>query len=163
LYTVSKKNCIQFPKQKMAKLEITITQSDLDRAFAGITDRANNLAPALDEVGQYLLLETRDRFDKEVDPEGRAWAELKPKTIERKRKKGRQLGKLKEFGTLRDTINYQVNGNSLSIGSPQKYAKFHQQPQGPGKGIIPRRAFLGINDRNEQRIIQIIRDYLLDG
>jgi phage virion morphogenesis protein len=138
-----------------------------------LAQRASNLAPALRSIGEYMLLQTRNRFDSSTDPNGKAWKPLAESTIRakersrnRKQKRGakRLLKKtranptdiLKDVYLLRDTITYQIEGRGqLAIGSPQRYAKFHQMGLG-----VPRRAFLGVNRADRAEIASILADHI---
>jgi phage virion morphogenesis protein len=140
-----------------------------------LAQRASNLAPALRSIGEYMLGQTRDRFDSSTDPEGKAWKPLAESTIRakersrnRKQKRGakRLLKKtranptdiLKDTFLMRDSVVYQIEGRGqLAIGSPQRYAKFHQMGLG-----VPKRAFLGVSADDRKEIGLIILSHLGD-
>lgn len=124
-------------------------------------------------MGEYMLLQTRNRFDTSTDPDGNAWAPLAPSTIrakERSRNRRQKRGAkrlykrtranptdiLKDTFQLRDTITYQVSGGELAIGSPMRYAKFHQL----GTGRIPKRKILGVSSADKVEIQAILADHL---
>ena len=138
-----------------------------------LAQRASNLTPALRSIGEYMLLQTRNRFDTSTDPDGKAWKPLAASTIRakersrsRKQKRGakRLLKKtranpsdiLKDSFLLRDTITYQIESRGqLAIGSPQRYAKFHQMGLG-----VPKRAFLGVNQADKVEIATILAEHI---
>jgi phage virion morphogenesis protein len=137
-----------------------------------LAQRASNLTPALRSIGEYMLGQTRNRFDTSTDPEGKAWKPLAASTIRakersrsRKQKRGakRLLKKtranpsdiLKDSFLLRDTISYSIGNGYLAIGSPQKYAKFHQMGLG-----VPERVLLGVSRADRAEIASILADHL---
>jgi phage virion morphogenesis protein len=143
------------------------------KRLAFMAQRASNLTPALRSIGEYMLGQTRNRFDSSTDPEGKAWKPLAASTIRakersrsRKQKRGakRLLKKtranpsdiLKDSFLLRDSITYQIESRGqLAIGSPQRYAKFHQLGLG-----VPKRAFLGVNQADKVEIATILAEHI---
>lgn len=113
-----------------------------------LAELATNLKPALDEIGDYLVSETTQRFTDSVSPDGQDWKAVK------------RGGKpLVDKGHLRDSINYQTDNTSVEIGSNLIYAAIHQLGGQTGRGhkttIVPR-PFLGINFKDEQEIGDIL-------
>jgi len=75
-------------------------------------------------------------------------------------------------GTLRSSINYEVSdfdkGFKLSVGTWVPYAVYHEQPEGPGVGIIPKRAFLApaLEDQTKpflENVDKYLTDFLEQG
>jgi phage gpG-like protein len=162
-------------------------------------DRANNLGPMLKEIGQDMAESTQRRFDTLIGPDGQPWAPNAESTFDaylskfaRPRNKDGTLSKsgqqrkagkkplTGELGALRGTINYQVQGNAVSIGSPQFYAPYQQEGTKPhtivarqAKALafggvvvrkvnhpgIPARPFLGFSDQDQADILDIVRSY----
>ena len=119
-----------------------------------------NLEPAFAEIGEYLIESTQERFKLEVAPNGELWAPLAPETLARK---GGDDRILQQSGIMRDTLNYQIAGKTLTFGSNQEYAATHQF--GREDDGIPARPFIGLttgpwNDADE--IIAILQDHLQD-
>lgn len=111
----------------MATLKIEISDADVQRALRGLEQRASNFRPALESIGQYLLLRTRERFDQERGPDGRPWQPLSPRTVQRKARSRTALrGILKQSGKLRDTISYRVGSREVVLAAAQKYGGLHQ-------------------------------------
>ena len=84
-----------------------------------ITDALNRLfaigedpRPALDAIGRLLETKIRQGFDMSTDPYGRPWAPLKI----------RHGQPLRDIGHLMQSISYQVEGNSVEIGTDRPYA-----------------------------------------
>lgn len=112
------------------------------------------------ETNELLLRRTLDRFDREVDPDGKPWPALADTTLERRRRAGGYPGKAKlvQTGELRASIQLirggegtiftntgaggriGIEGDEELIGK----ARAHQR----GLNNIPVRRFLGIG-RND--------------
>jgi phage virion morphogenesis protein len=153
-------------------LKISGSESAVKR-LSLLAAKAKNLRPAQRAIGEYMLLQSRTRFDLSQAPSGAAWKPLAEATIRakersknRKQRRGaKKLYKrtranpsdiLKDTFTLRDTITYQIEGAELAIGSSLKYAKYHQL----GTGRAPKREFLGVNQADRQEIKRIVADHL---
>jgi phage virion morphogenesis protein len=167
---------------------ITITYDDraeLD-ALRELAARAVNLRPALLEIGEDLMPNTKDRFRTSTGPDGQRWAANSETTIlahltgvkgaygkkAGMTQKGMTalLGKkpLVQGGYLQDTLNYQVDGDTLLLGSPQPYAavqQFGAKKGSLGKGApwgdIPARPFLGVSDADQRSILETLGHYLV--
>jgi phage virion morphogenesis protein len=143
------------------------------KRLSALTAKAANLRPAMQSIGEYMLRQTRGRFDSSTAPGGSPWAPLAASTIaaktksrDRKQKRGaKRLYKrtranpgdiLKDTFLLRDTITYQVEGDQVAIGTPQRYGVFHQL----GTKRMRARVFLGVSVADRVEIQAIIRDYL---
>jgi phage virion morphogenesis protein len=156
----------------MAQIQFTVTDSELQAALGEIADRATDLTPALNDLGEYLVRKTRQRFDTSTAPDGTRWAPLAERTKKAKQRRattGRPYRTranpgdiLKDTFTLRDSITYQVaNPQSLAIGTNIEYGIYHQSTQPRTK--IPYRPFLGLDAADREEAIDIIRDHLSPG
>ncbi|NKF51370.1 phage virion morphogenesis protein [Shewanella sp. WXL01] len=134
-----------------------------EAAFARLARQADNLSPALADVGEFLVESTQQRFVDQQAPDGTPWPELSSVTLERK-KRGDRI--LTESGTLADTIHYQLFGDLLQVGSNQEYAAIHQfggvtsAKSMFGSQEMPQREFLGIAPFEEQEVADIITAHL---
>lgn len=90
--------------------------------LSGMVDAAANLRPAMDRVGAMLMTSVDMRFERETGPDGAPWAALRPSTIARKAKAGRER-KLQWNGALRRSITRQVGSTSVTVGSNLAYAR----------------------------------------
>jgi len=145
---------------------VTITHNipQAQQGLATLARKAGTIKPALKTIGETLVNSTRDRWDKEVDPQGNKWQALKASTLKRKAKKKKSLKILLQDDHLRFNINPQVEENSLIVGSPEKYAAVHQLGGPAGrKGRqfhMPARPFLGISKQDEADILDDITQHL---
>lgn len=150
----------------MAQIGIKLQFAEAIAALTGITDRANDFSPALADIGESLLLSTRQRFDNEVNAEGIDWRPLLPKTIKAKqrrintgkpyRTRAQATSILKDTFTLRDSITYLVEPTVLKVGTNVEYATYHQNAKNPQR----RREFLGLDKVDQLTIAQTLSDYL---
>lgn len=137
-------------------LKINFETSDLRSALEKLQRRAENLRPALHEIGEYLLEATEDRFTEQVDPAGRPWAPLSPGYKKRKRRQQDLI--LVLDGYLKGTLAKRVRAARLEIGSNRVYAATHQL--GDERRNIPARPFLGLAEADKAEILAILADHL---
>jgi phage virion morphogenesis protein len=148
----------------MANITVRIDDAALRKAIDRVIDHMADLTPAMQDIGEYMLGATRDRFDTETAPDGSKWAALSPRYAARKARMRNALkGILTRRGTLRDTIRYKASRSDVVIGSDRPYAAIHQLGGQAGRGkraTIPARPFLGISADDQAEIIKILGDYL---
>lgn len=129
---------------------IKFDSTALDYLLIRIVNKLGDLAPAYRNLGEYMQLRTRDRFDGEYGPGRAQWKPLKPSYLAYKRRKGLMTGINKRRGLLRDTMTYQADRNQLLFGSPQDYAEY----------VEGARPWLGLDDRDTTEIGEILYEYL---
>jgi phage gpG-like protein len=160
----------------MAGFSIKVDSTSINKALGDLSGRLNNLEPAFRDVGEYMLRATRSRFDTQSEPSGKRWVPLSPRTIKAKERRkygdkkktraGKLIAKTKanptdillDTFTLRDTINYQADGQGVRIGSPLVKARALQL--GYPKRNLPPRPFLGLSAADEQEIVEIFKDHI---
>ena len=172
----------------MSLITIEVDDAGFREALRLLRDRVESLAPAMKEIGEDLTESTKQRFATSTAPDGTRWAENSETTLLRLlfgragmlskgetatggrtlTKKGMTglVGKKPLIGETRNlssTITYQVvdGGNTLLVGSPEKYASTHQFGAKQGAygstrrgapipwGDIPARPFLGLSSDDE--------------
>lgn len=132
--------------------------------------RKTALPPLTDEIGGLLLKRTMERFDRQVDPDGKPWRPLAPATVLRRRQLG--LGpepKLVRTRALRDSIKlirgsvpgstYTNTGAGVRIGieDPEIAEYGAVQNRGDKAGRIPARRFLGIGRLDVKAVDSLLR------
>lgn len=123
-----------------------------------------NLSPALRDIGETLKESTHKRFETYTGPDGVMWEANSDVTYDRKA--DRSGIPLTDYGTLGNTIDYQLLGNDgVQIGSPMEYAAMMQfggtKEEFPNLwGDIPGRPFLGISEQDKSDILAIIQRHL---
>lgn len=120
---------------------ITTNAAEVIAILRGVAARTANARPALERIAERQASRTMLQImaDKD-DPEGREWAPWQPSTrAERERKGNAGLGLLWDEGTLLQSINVQVNAQSMAVGTNSPYAPYLQD----GTKKMPARPFLG--------------------
>jgi phage gpG-like protein len=106
----------------MSDLKITTDTAGLAASFARAGNVGVDIPDTLHEMGGALRAATIDRFQTETAPGGVKWLPLARSTA--RRKKSAKI--LVMRGHLRNSINAQVSGFLLEVGSPLPYAGVHQ-------------------------------------
>lgn len=104
-------------------LEFEIDLSAI-RAIGETAKRLQDFRAPLAESGAWLERSTKDRFDKEEDPEGKPWAPLAKSTLQKK--KTRAI--LRESGILAASITTRgLRPNEVRVGTSIFYGIYHQE------------------------------------
>jgi phage virion morphogenesis protein len=166
-------------------MEARIDDHALMAYLAKVENRCIDMTPAMKAIGEYMLRATDQRFTDEEDPEGKAWTPHAAITraLAYRRKGGKtHTAKRKQVSAaflryaasrkilteghyLRRSIHYVADRDSVVIGTPPDipYAAIHQfgGKAGRGKKVkIPARPYLGINDRDRAKAVQIMKQYI---
>jgi phage virion morphogenesis protein len=135
----------------------------LRAALEELIRRAENLQPAFADIGEALLLSHRERWDDQVDPEGKHWAALSSDYAQSQRKReSRGKDKILVLDTfLRDTsLNYAAERSGLMFGTDSVYAATHQF--GDADRNIPARPFIGLSDDDLENARKVITELLME-
>ena len=116
-----------------------------------ILDKLQNSQPMLGRMAAYQERSTKLNFARQSDPDGKAWAPLSTRTLQRKR----SGSILRETSALVNSVSSQVAGNSAIISAGQSYGIFHQT----GTSKMPQRRFLGFGDRDIEEHQKIAREF----
>ena len=152
----------------MAGASITIELNGLSNSIDIINSmlrKADNLEPAMADIGEMLLLSHQERNAKQQAPDGTPWAELSQTT--QKIKPRHQTSPLRLNDILLNQLLYQANDSGLEFGSNMIYAAMHQfgGTTAPNSMIpnkeIPARPFIGLSADDEAMVIETVEDYLL--
>ncbi|WP_339863191.1 phage virion morphogenesis protein [Paremcibacter congregatus] len=112
------------------RTHLELDDADLQRMFSGLLSMGQNLAPVLDEIGAYVEMSTKERFESNIAPDGTPWTPSHRAQAEG----GRTL--LNE-GHLRDSINRApASQDEVVVSTNLIYAAIHQT----GGTIVPRSA-----------------------
>ncbi|WP_373100802.1 MULTISPECIES: phage virion morphogenesis protein [Pasteurellaceae] len=118
-------------------------------------------------LGETLKKLHQQRFEAEVDPQGKEWQPLSP--ITQQIKGNNKI--LKQDGYLSQKTTYNYDDNRLEFGSDAKYARLHQfggtiTPKSAKrlkfgksnvfakKAVIPARPWLGVSSSDEQKLLK---------
>lgn len=148
---------------------VTINDDDVQKAIKKALRQTSDLSPALKAIGEHLVESTTDRFIDQQDPSGNPWEPLSVTTFKLRAKKGISDSDIL-VGTgleeLSKSINYQVTGNDLYVGSNKVYAAIHQFGGETGAGswfsgaVIPARPFIGLSDDDRDEVLETLKEHL---
>lgn len=140
-------------------ITITVNDTQVQAALARLQQRVGNMAPAMQDIGEYMVEATKARFAQSKAPDGTPWAPNKPSTLARylgkygssykkdgtlSKKGAARAGSKKplmgETGTLSSAIYSKPGATSVMLGSAQVYSAVQQ--------FGTRQGALGRNKRN---------------
>ncbi len=150
-----------------------------DTVTSGLTRLAaqmGDLTPVMEQIGEYMVMSTKERFKKGTSPEGAKWAPKSATTLARYgARKSNRVDTRPLFGPsgmLSSQIFHEAGPDSLEVGSNLIYAAVQQFGAGKGQfgnmtngspipwGNIPARPFLGISPEDETNILALIADFI---
>jgi phage virion morphogenesis protein len=143
----------------MAGSFIAISHHGVADAFellAKLYQKTGDLSEPLADIGEGLLLSHRDRWDAQETPEGEPWAPLSEKYRARKPRHADEVLRLND--DLRDTLDYQVDPQTLYFGTPMVYGAAHQF--GRPEINLPERRALGLSDSDHEFVLVTLEMYL---
>lgn len=144
-------------------LQITVHgDKEVEKFFASLLQP--NLDEMLDDIGALVVSQTQSRIaDEKEDPSGTPWADWTDRYAQT-RHGGHSL--LQGDGTLLNSINHQVIGGAVEVGSNLVYAGHHQFGSKKGKtgrgSGVPARPFLGVSPDNRDEIEDLVNDFIRD-
>lgn len=141
----------------MADPIISLTYDDkaIQEQLRKLVKKTSDPTPVMNEIGQALLLSTDQRFEKEVDPDGKPWKANTPYTRRLKKAKGYIDKILQASGRGRASINYAATKDRVAVGTNVGYMKKHQLGED-----VEQRKFLGISKEDSVEIGIILDEYL---
>ena len=155
-----------------ATLHVEIDDARVRATLDRLKEAGADLRPVMEDVGEYLLRTTRERFRDQEDPDGSPWAPLSPGYKARKRRKQNMVLTLN--GYLGGGLVYRADSGSVVVGSPSIHAGTHQFGASTGAfgttsrgspipwGDIPARPFFGLSSEDEWEVLEILTDHLID-
>jgi len=130
-----------------------------------LADNSKDLSDPLNSIKNLLLSSVQENFDDEGRP--KKWKDLADSTKAARQKKNKWPGPILNVeGDLSSSINAQVDGNSILVGSGLPYARIHDLGGMAGKGKkvkIPQREFLVFQDEDRKEAREILLEHLLGG
>lgn len=154
---------------------VKLTAHGFEAVDAALLERIQAVrdpTPAQRQIGEYLDLAHRQRWDRAQAPDGAPWAPLSPVTVARKTAKGRPLGILVQSTMLRDTLRWAIQGRELVFGTDRPYGAAMQFGLARGAagrtrrgtpipwGDIPARPWLGLSEADRQEALAIVRRHI---
>lgn len=140
------------------------------KAIAQLED----MTPIYQDIGEYMIRATKERFQRGVSPSGAAWAPKSAATLERYKRLGygAKTRPLHLSGALSSTVQKHVSRDGAVIGSSLVYAGVMQDGAAKGAfgsdrrgrpipwGRIPARTWLGISTEDERAIVETVDETL---
>ena len=126
-------------------------------------NKAEDLVPFYDRVGEYAVLKTQERLrHTKISPDGSTWAPWAPFTLEGRMLKGNVgQGLLWDTGTLIHDICFEVDGNfEVSVGT---YLDYGLQLQEGIAGTQEPRPWLGWDEEDKAAILGFATEYFVTG
>lgn len=153
---------------------VDVQDAEVRRVLDGALAAAEDLSPAMDEIGGHLVAAVQRRFELGRGPDGKPW---KPsRRVEESQGVARTLV---DNGDLSRFWSHRPHADSVEVGSSVIYAAIHQFGgtirakkgkalafgSGAGKVLrksvtIPARPFLGLDADDEAEIAAILRDHI---
>lgn len=147
-------------------IDIQLDDREVQAALRRLQKRLGDLTPVMREIGELIVERAKQRFEASTGPDGQKWERNAPSTVAAYLKQyggsykksgglskagaARAAGKkplIGETKQLMDTLHYQAGGDSVTVGSPMRYAAIHQFGGQAGRGkkvTIPARPFLPV-------------------
>lgn len=158
----------------MTQIRIEIDDDAARAALERLAELGGNLRPAMEDIGELLIVRTRERFAASTGPDGTPWAPKSPVTLERYRARRVNAPKplIGESRRLSSEIHKRVGDNEVSVGSALIYAAVQQLGAARGAfgrtargapipwGRIPARPFLGLSTQDRADIVDILVEHL---
>ena len=138
-------------------LKITLNDNQAIQKLTGIASQLQHPRKLYGLLGETLKKIHAARFEAEVEPTGKRWQALSPRTKALKAKRGKSTKILRQDGYLADRTAYNYDDKGVEFGSDAKYARLHQFGGNAGRGKqvkIPARPWLGIGDRDGEKLLK---------
>lgn len=148
----------------------------LSPALTALAEAMSDMTPVMQDIGEYMIKATRERFPKGEAPDGSKWARKSPATLAaygaRKSNRVDARPLYGPTGLLSQQFSYAADPDGVEWGSNRIYAAVMQFGAGKGAfgttsrgsaipwGNIPARPFIGVSDEDETQIFSIISEYL---
>jgi len=154
----------------MARINVEIASGEAQQAISGMADVLANPRLVFEDIGEYVIESTKQRFNKGIAPSGVPWAPNRPTTLARKKGTRPLIGNSGRLG--REIIKF-VADNSVEIGSALEYAAVMHFGAKQGQfgtstrggpipwGNIPARVIFGLSEDDVRAVVDIVEEHLL--
>ncbi len=145
------------------------------QALREAIDQLQDMTPVYEDIGEYMIEATRERFRTGTAPDGTKWAPKSEATLARYKRLGYgTLGKplIGPLRALSTQILKFVSRDGVVIGSALIYSRVMQDGAAKGAfgndarghpipwGRIPARQWLGISAQDATNIVEIVEEHL---
>lgn len=143
------------------EIKVNIQDKEIQQELKKLQSNLTNTKPLLSQIGYTLIDQVEENFEEESFF-GKKWTPSK-----RAKKEGEKT--LQDTAHLASSIDFEVSGNTLTVGTNVEYAPIHQFGGKAGRGrkaIIEARPFLPIAPdtkelpkRSEDEILEVVRGF----
>ena len=134
-------------------LQFDIDASDVLRVTGSLVEKLADFKKPLTDSSLFMERQTKQRIIKQQDPDGKAYAPLRPSTLRRKKTNAILI----ESGRLVSGIQAKPpSGNEVAVEDTSNYGIWHQR----GTRKMAQRAFLGFANEDIEGVRSIFGDYL---
>ncbi len=175
------------------EISVKIDDKEVQALLSRLQRRVSDMSKPMGQIGAFYERSVLENFKNQSSPDGTPWARLSQTTMMLGLGKKGRIGKsgglttkgkrylqgkriLWEHGDLEGAVHHHPDSNSVTIGvgGHIPYAAIHQfgGMAGRGKKVkIPARPYLAVNrgtgmelaDKDRVRIMEIIREFLVEG
>ncbi len=146
-------------------------EAAISRELLRFSERALDAAPAFEEISKMFYDSETKQFDTEGAWASGGWTPLKPATVAAKARKNLRTNILQRTGALYESLTsdgsdfgHKIIGPSfMEITSSVPYGKYHQQADGPGKGIIPMRKPVELPEGVKVDMVKALQAWIVGG
>jgi len=158
-------------------ITITVQDEAISAALTRLMAAVSDMRPAMNDIGQALVISSKARIDQGVTPEGAAFAALSPTTLAayaNAKPPKVSRGPLKQSGMMQSQIFHSYGSDHAEVSSNAIQAAVMQFGAARGQfgttsrggsipwGNIPARPFLGVSDEDRVMIHDIVEEWLSD-
>lgn len=158
-------------------IRIDFKYQALSQALGIVSSRLGDMTPIHEDIGEYVIRVTKERFKQGIDPDGNPWTPKKQATIDRYKARGdgdrpdpligpsRRLStEIFKFATADGVeIGSALEYSAVMLGGARKGAFGRDSRNHPIPwGDIPARVWLGLSEADEAAIIDIADEHLED-
>lgn len=173
----------------MSQIQISIDNRPVEDALRGLMQHLDDPTPVMQDIGEYLIVSTKERFQTGIAPDGSKWAPNSKLTLSRKKGNRPLIGETHRLST---EILSHADRDAVEVGSNLVYAAVQQfgakmgafgrysqlsrrttyaptdfrHHAGTKKGFpipwgnIPARPFLGLSDDDVAAVLDIVQEHL---
>jgi phage gpG-like protein len=160
---------------KIRMIRLVFNPEPLIARLGQARGRLSDMTPVHQDIGEYMVEQTRKRFVTSTAPDGTKWRPKTPATIARYKARG-DGAKTKPLigpsGRLGKEISSLATRDQVEFGSSLEYSAVMQGGAAKGAfgadkvghalpwGNIPARVFIGISDSEGRSILDIVDEHL---
>lgn len=154
-------------------ITIETSDDDISRVLDRITHALTDMSPVMHDIGQFLMVSTKDRFEAGESPDGMPWAPKSQTTIDIYTARHDPVDPRPLFGPSSDLSrlwHFSYTRDSVELATATHYAAVMQFGADQGAfgatahgapipwGDIPARPFLGLSEDDRAGIAEAVYD-----